>query len=167
MPSWGAYSPRLSWCSEGFSNSKSTLVKITNYSKASCSRTQVMTGIWTHTQMTSGPTGPDYENDKNARPRLVELLFAELSHAYSTNRGRAFLLFSFSFLSSGPVWRALKPLDTFGKQYCPRSTLRVSQLIYKITNLWKLRLNWSSELGENNGKTHPCFRTFCRVKTCV
>ena len=30
-----------------------------------------------------------------------------------------------------------KPLDTFGKQYCPRPTLRVSQLIYKITNLWK------------------------------
>ena len=31
----------------------------------------------------------------------------------------------------------LKPLYTFGKQYmyCPSSTLRVSQLIYKITNL--------------------------------
>ena len=27
------------------------------------------------------------------------------------------------------VW--LKPLDPFGKQYCPRPTLRVSQLIYK------------------------------------
>ena len=29
----------------------------------------------------------------------------------------------------------LKQLDTFGKQYCPRPTLRVSQLKYKITNL--------------------------------
>ena len=44
----------------------------------------------------------------------------------------------------------LKPLDTFGKQYCTRPTLRISQLIYKITNLWKFRLNWSSESGENN-----------------
>ena len=34
----------------------------------------------------------------------------------------------------------LKPLDTFGKQYCPRPALRVSQLIYKITNMWKFRL---------------------------
>ena len=61
----------------------------------------------------------------------------------------------------------LKPVDTFGKQYCPRPTLRVSQLIYKITNLWKFRLNRSSESGENNGKTHSCFRTFRRVMTCV
>ena len=30
---------------------------------------------------------------------------------------------------------ALKPLNTFGKQYSPSPTLRVSQLIYKITNL--------------------------------
>ena len=29
----------------------------------------------------------------------------------------------------------LKPLDTFGKQFVQRPTLRVSQLIYKITNL--------------------------------
>ena len=29
----------------------------------------------------------------------------------------------------------LKPLYTFGKQYCPSPTLRVSQLIYKTTNL--------------------------------
>ena len=61
----------------------------------------------------------------------------------------------------------LKPLDTFGKQYCPRPTLCVSQLLYKITNLWKFRLNRSSESGENNGKTHPCLRTFRRVMTCV
>ena len=61
----------------------------------------------------------------------------------------------------------LKPLYTFGKQYCPRPTLRVPQLIYKITNLWKFRLNQSSESWENNGKTHPCFRTFRRVMTCV
>ena len=61
----------------------------------------------------------------------------------------------------------LKPSDTFGKQYCPMPTLRVSQLIYKITNLWKFRLNRSSASGENNGKTHPCFRTFRRVMTCV
>ena len=51
---------------------------------------------------------------------------------------------------------SLKPLDTFGKHYYPRATLRVSQLLYKITNLWKFRLNPSSESGENNGKTHPC-----------
>ena len=43
------------------------------------------------------------------------------------------------------------------KQDCPSPTLRVSQLIYKITNLWKLRLNRSLESGENNGKTHPWF----------
>ena len=61
----------------------------------------------------------------------------------------------------------LTPLDTFGKQYCPRPTLRVSQLIHKITNLWKFRLNRSSESGENNRKTHPCFRTFRHDMTCV
>ena len=52
-------------------------------------------------------------------------------------------------------------MDTFGKQYCPSPTLRVSQLIYKITNLWKFRLN------RENGKTNPCFCTFRRVMTCV
>ena len=51
----------------------------------------------------------------------------------------------------------LKPLYTFGKQYCPSPTHRVSQLIYKITIL----------LGENNGKTHSCFRAFRRIMTCV
>ena len=48
-----------------------------------------------------------------------------------------------------------------------RPTLRVSQLICKITNLWKFRLDRSSESRENNGKTHPCFRTLRRVMTCV
>ena len=33
------------------------------------------------------------------------------------------------------LWCILKPLYTFGKQYCPSPTLRVSQLIYKTTNL--------------------------------
>ena len=61
----------------------------------------------------------------------------------------------------------LKQPHNIGKQYCPKPTLRVSQLIYKIKNLWKFRLNRSSESGENNGKTHPCFRTFHRVMTCV
>ena len=61
----------------------------------------------------------------------------------------------------------LKPLYTFRKQYCPSPTLRVSQLIYKITILWKFRLNRTSESGENNGKTHSCFRAFRRVMTCV
>ena len=50
----------------------------------------------------------------------------------------------------------LKPLDPFGKHSCPRPTLRVSQLLYQITNLWKFRLNRSSESGENNGNTHSC-----------
>ena len=63
--------------------------------------------------------------------------------------------------------RDLKPSDTFGKQYCPRPTLHVSQLIYKITHVWKFRLNRSPESGENNGKTHPCFRTLHRVMTCL
>ena len=40
---------------------------------------------------------------------------------------------------------SLKPLDTFGKQSCPRPTLHVSQRIYKVTNLWKFRPNRSSE----------------------
>ena len=61
-------------------------------------------------------------------------------------------------LSDDISWFCLKPLDTFGKQYCPRPTLRVSQHVYNITNLWKFRLNRSSESGENNGKTNPCFR---------
>ena len=61
----------------------------------------------------------------------------------------------------------LKPLDPFGKQYCPSPTLHVSLLIYKITILWKFRLNQTSESGENNRKTHSCFRAFRRVMTCV
>ena len=65
------------------------------------------------------------------------------------------------------IYNWLKPLYTFGKQYCPSPTLRVSQLIYKITILWKFRLNRTSESGENNGKTHSCFRAFRRVMTCV
>ena len=68
---------------------------------------------------------------------------------------------------ASPADLVLKPLDTFCKQYFPRPTLRVSQLIYKITNLWKFRLNRSLESGENNRKTHPCFRTIRHVMTCV
>jgi hypothetical protein len=82
---------------------------------------------------------------------------------FTTNHCRYFILLKVC----RKCWIWLKPLDTFGKQYCPRSTLRVSQLLYKITNLWKCRLNWSSESGENNGKTHPCFRTFRRVMKSV
>ena len=37
--------------------------------------------------------------------------------------------------SKGGCDTSLKPLYTFGKQYCPSPTLRVSQLIYKTTNL--------------------------------
>ena len=48
-----------------------------------------------------------------------------------------------------------------------RPTLCVPQLIYKIINLWKFRLNRSSESEENNGKTQPCFCMFRRVMTCV
>ena len=48
-----------------------------------------------------------------------------------------------------------------------KPTLCVSQLIYKVTNLWKFRPHQSLESGENNGKTHPCFRMFRRVMTCV
>ena len=38
---------------------------------------------------------------------LVEVLHPEYAHAYSTNRGRAFLTFSFSFSLSWPVWPGL------------------------------------------------------------
>ena len=38
---------------------------------------------------------------------LVELLHAGYSHAHSTNRGHAFLTFSFSFSLSRPVWPGL------------------------------------------------------------
>ena len=72
-----------------------------------------------------------------------------------------------SFNGNKTIRIKLKPLYTFGKQCCPSPTLRVSQLLYKITNLWKFRLNRSSVSGENNWKTHSCFRTFCRVMTCV
>ena len=48
-----------------------------------------------------------------------------------------------------------------------KPTLRVSQLKYKTTRLWQFRLNRSSDSGQNNGKTHPCFRTFRRVMACV
>ena len=67
-----------------------------------------------------------------------------------------------SFKNKQGMLLLLKPLDTFGKQLCPRSTLRVSQLLYKITNLLKFMLNRSSESGENNGKTHPCFSHISR-----
>ena len=78
-----------------------------------------------------------------------------------------------------PIWRLqlrlqlllsvlLKPLDTFGKQNCPKAhTSCITTYIYKITNQWKFRLNRSSESGENNGKTHPCFCTFRHVMMCL
>ena len=58
----------------------------------------------------------------------------------------------------------LKPLDTFGKQYCQKAH---TSCINKTTNLWKFRLNRSSESGENNGKTHPCFRMFLCHGMCL
>ena len=49
----------------------------------------------------------DNENDNDYdRNLLVELLHTEWAHAYSNNRGGAFLSFSFSL--SGPVWPGLK-----------------------------------------------------------
>ena len=50
----------------------------------------------------------DNENDnmittQRERILLVELLHAKYAHAYSTNRGRALLTFSFSLSLSGPV----------------------------------------------------------------
>ena len=54
---------------------------------------------------------------------------------------------------------ALKQWHNIGKQYCPKAhTLCNTTYNYKITNLWKFRLNPSSESGQFNGKTHPCFR---------
>ena len=50
------------------------------------------------------------DNDKDAqreRILLVELLQAEYAHAYLTDRGNAFLTFSFSFSLSRPVWPGL------------------------------------------------------------
>ena len=47
-----------------------------------------------------------------------------------------------------------EPLYTFGKQYCSSPTLRVSQLIYEITNLWKFTLNRSLESGETLVSSH-------------
>ena len=46
-------------------------------------------------------------NDKNARPRLVELLHAKYANAYSTNRGRAFLLSRFRSRYLGLCDRAI------------------------------------------------------------
>ena len=43
-------------------------------------------------------------------------------------------------------------LDTYGNCRRPVFLLGVSQHLYKITNLWKFELSWSSKLRENNGK---------------
>ena len=52
----------------------------------------------------------------------------------------------------------LKALDTFNNCQRPVFTLKI---MHKITNLYKFGLNWSSKLGENNGRNkHPC-RTSC------
>ena len=46
----------------------------------------------------------------------------------------------FRFQSEIHLFLFLKPLDTFGKQYCPKPKRRVSQLLYKITNCENLGL---------------------------
>ena len=49
----------------------------------------------------------------------------------------------------------LRDLAVFDELFCSFRSLKVSQLIK--TNLWKFRLNLSSESGENKRKTHPLF----------
>ena len=38
-----------------------------------------------------------------------------------------------------------------------------SQHMHNITNLSKVKLNWSSKLRDNYEKTHPCHTTLCAL----
>ena len=48
--------------------------------------------------------------------------------------------------------KPLRALDTIGNCQRPVFSLGVSQVMHKITNLWKFELNRSSKLQENNGR---------------
>ena len=55
-----------------------------------------------------------------------------------------------------PYNTPLKALDTFGNCQRPVFSLGVSQHMHKISNLWKVGLNWSTKSQEKKEK-HPCF----------
>ena len=74
------------------------------------------------------------------------------------NRGGALLRFKIKHL----FYTLLKAVDTIGNCQRPVFTLGVSQLMPKIKNLWKLELNRSSKLRDNNErKKHPCHTKLC------
>ena len=54
-----------------------------------------------------------------------------------------------------------KTVDTIGNCQRPVFSLGVSQNMQKITNLWKLELNWSSKLRDNNERKNTLVTQSC------
>ena len=61
----------------------------------------------------------------------------------------------------------LKPVDTFGKQYCPKAHTSCITTDIKNNNTENLGSIGHRSREKIMGKTHSCFRTFRRVMTCV
>ena len=59
------------------------------------------------------------------------------------------------------VCSCLKTLDTFSNCQRPVFSLGVSQHVHIITNLWKLGLNWSLTMQENNERKTTLVATIC------
>ena len=62
--------------------------------------------------------------------------------------------------------KPLRALDTIGNCQRPVFSLGVSQVMHKITNLWKFELNRSSKLQENNGRKNILVAHLC-VSRCL
>ena len=74
--------------------------------------------------------------------------------------------FSFSYMKTNVI--DLKAVDTIGN--CQRQvfSLGQSQHMYKITNLWKFELDWSSELRANyERKKIPCHTKLCAFRFLI
>ena len=69
-------------------------------------------------------------------------------------------------IRSVTAWN-LKALDTFDNCQKPAFSLGVSQQMHKITILWKLKLNWSSKLRDNNGRKTPLSHTKLFAFRCL
>ena len=71
-------------------------------------------------------------------------------HYKTTSSNIYFLNTHFSHCLCKCLSNTLKTLDSIGNCQRPLFPLGISQLMHKITNLWKFELNWSSKLRDNN-----------------
>ena len=91
--------------------------------------------------------------------RLKKLVFSFISSSLSLQRWQIPIHTSLELEK-----RILKTLDTIGNCQRPVFSLGVSQHMHKVTNVWKLELNWSSKLRDKDNNER---KNTLVIRSCV